>query len=66
MSDEAFRKVIKGNIKTKRPYTTINMSITFTDLKDLEEACERECMTRNKYLAMALDHYFKCDDVNRS
>ena len=55
--------VISGNIKSKRKGDSIHAYLTYAQIEKLTRICEEEGIHRNKYVSEALDHYWKCKNI---
>jgi len=63
IDDSEFNKVMKGTLKRKDPARTINMQMTEEAIAKLDSMSKEHGIARNKYIALALEHYWECDDA---
>ena len=63
LDDSEFEKVIRGNIKKNTAKRSINIQFTEDEIDELEMRSMEEEIPRNKYISIALEHYWNCDNI---
>ena len=60
LSSNKAKKVMSGNLKKAPAMRSITMQFTEEDIERMDKESEELEIVRNKFIGMALDHYWNC------
>lgn len=63
LSSNKAKEVMSGNLKKAPAMRSITMQFTEEDIERIDKESEELEIVRNKFIGIALDHYWRCNNV---